>query len=70
MFHTSSFFYYIIIRFCHPYGVLWWVGHPPVTPFGRVTRRTHEPCVPTNYSLLISLVRTLEPSVPTNNYLT
>ncbi len=29
MFHTSSFFYYIIIRFGHPYGVLWWVGHSP-----------------------------------------
>ena len=29
MCETSSFFYYIIIRFCHPYGVLWWVGHPP-----------------------------------------
>ena len=24
MCETSSFFYYIIIRFCRPYGVLWW----------------------------------------------
>lgn len=36
MCETSSFFYYIIIRFCHPYGVLWWVDYPPIVcrPFG------------------------------------
>ena len=45
MCETSSFFYYIIIRFCHPYGVLWWVGHPPGdTPPSIVCRPFGTPC--------------------------